>query len=46
MAVKFSSKAKRDEYVRSLKQAPAVVPPAPPCPPTRPGEATEAADRS
>ena len=29
MAVKLPSKEKRDEYVLSLKQAPAVVPPAP-----------------
>jgi hypothetical protein len=36
MAVKFSSKEKRDEYVRSLKQAPAVVPPAPQKPAPQP----------
>jgi len=36
MAVKFTSKEKRDEYVRSLKQEPAVVPPAPSPPSTRP----------
>lgn len=36
MAVKFTSKEKRDAYVRSLKQAPAVVPPAPPPAPAKP----------
>lgn len=30
MAVKVGGKEKRDEYVRSLKQPPAVLPPRPP----------------
>jgi hypothetical protein len=32
MAVKLNSKEKRDEYVRSLKEPPALVPSAPPPP--------------
>jgi hypothetical protein len=40
MAVKLNSKEKRDEYVRSLKEPPAVVPSAPPpSPPSEPKSA-------
>jgi hypothetical protein len=33
MAVKFNSKEKADEYLRSLREPPTVVPSAPPRPP-------------
>jgi hypothetical protein len=35
MSVRFTNKDKRDKYLQSLKQPPAVVPPAPPPEPRR-----------